>query len=84
VIRAGTTNAYAEVEFGRLKEHPPFDAEGLRAEFLARLRRIPNVAINNDQITKYPGVRFSVLAQADSLARFLDSLDWVVAEIRKT
>lgn len=84
VIRAGTANAYAEVEFARLKDSPPFQDVPQRQALLARLRQIPGVAISDDSIDKYPGIRFAILAQGDALKQFLDCLDWVVTEIRRS
>jgi hypothetical protein len=83
LVRAGDSNAYAEIEFGRLKENPPFSEETLRKQLLAQLRRIPGVSIKDDAITRYPTIKFSTLNQGDSLKQFLECMDWVIADIRK-
>jgi hypothetical protein len=73
-----------EIQFKLLQSRPPFDAESKRQEILNRLNQIPGFNIPADAITRFPKVELSVLKNEDSLKQFLEVLDWVVQEIKKS
>ena len=73
-----------EVQFQYLKRHPPFDSESKRKELLDRLNRIPGFSIPDDAITRRPNVYLAALKNEDALDQFLEALNWVVQEIRKS
>lgn len=83
-IRTGFTNAYVEFQFGRLKDAPPFNNPAKRSELLRRLNDIPGVSISEEQSTKYPGVPLAVLSKDGVLRKFIETLDWVLTEIKTT
>ncbi len=73
-----------EIQFKLLQSRPPFDAESKRQEILNRLNQIPGFNIPADAINRFPKVELSVLQNEDSLKQFLEVLDWVVQEIKKS
>lgn len=81
-VRTGFKNPYAEVQFGPLKDSPAFSAVEKRAELQRLLNAIPGVRIKDDELTKYPGVRLSLLTNGQELRRFLDALEWVVGQLK--
>ncbi|MBI4505503.1 MAG: hypothetical protein HY691_08210 [Chloroflexi bacterium] len=81
-VRTGYTNAYVEIELGSLKNAPPFQDESRRVEFLGRLNVIPNVSMPQDAINGYPSIRLSALKNQAVLEKFLEVLDWAIAEIK--
>ena len=72
-----------EIYFQWLKSAPPFDDEGLRREFLARLNTVDGISLPPDAIGRRPGVKLAPLAADDRLQRLLDALDWAVAKIKQ-
>ncbi|NMC18730.1 MAG: hypothetical protein GYA38_10120 [Chloroflexi bacterium] len=73
-----------EIQFKWLQRRPPFDAESKRKELLDRLNQIPGFDIPIDAIARFPKVDLSALKNEDSLKQFLDVLDWVVQEAKKS
>lgn len=60
----------------------PFNDEAKRLELLDRLNQIPGVKIPRDDITRRPSFPLSLLRDEIALKRFLETLDWYVAEIK--
>jgi len=73
-----------EIKFKMLQSRPPFDTESKRQEILNRLNQIPGFNIPADAIIRFPKVELSVLKNEESLMQFLEVLDWVVQEIKKS
>jgi hypothetical protein len=73
-----------EIQFKALQNRPPFDAESKRKELLDRLNQIPGFDIPTDAISRRPNVYLSLLKDENSLKQFLETLDWVVQEIKKS
>ena len=73
-----------EIQFKLLQSRPPFDAESKRQEILNRLNQIPGFNIPADAITRFPKVELSMLKNEDTLKQFLEVLDWVIQEIKKS
>jgi hypothetical protein len=46
------------------------------------LNELPGVGISPDKITKRPNVPLSVLTDDASMAKFLETLDWMIQEIK--
>jgi len=76
------TIGYIQINFGYMPNLPPFDDETKRLEFLKRLNEIPGVDIPADAITKFPNITSSALKDEPILQRFLETLDWVVQQIK--
>jgi hypothetical protein len=73
-----------EIQFQWLQIKPPSDAESKRKELLDRLNQIPGVNIPADAITRRPSIFLSALKDENALRQFLETLDWVVQEIKKS
>ncbi|MBI4344100.1 MAG: hypothetical protein HY555_00770 [Euryarchaeota archaeon] len=71
-----------EVQFQVMKTRPPFDNDSKRLELLRRLNEIPGITIPTDAITRRPKIPLSSLRNATSLSQFLETLDWVLQEIK--
>lgn len=71
-----------EIQFQWLKVRPPFDSEEARMELLKRLNHIPGVEIELSGITRRPPIRLSSLVEHHGTDRLLETLSWVVTEIR--
>jgi len=70
------------VPFGYMMSRPPFDEESKRLELLRRLNQISGVNIPKDKMDKFPGIRISVLKDKTAFGQFMETLDWIVQEIR--
>ena len=78
------TGDYVNIQFGTLKNNPPFSDETKRLEILHRLNQIPGISIPNNAIDKYPSIALTKLRSESSLRQFLKVLDWVISEIKLT
>lgn len=77
------TSGTVQVQFGMMKERPPFDDEARRLDLLDRLNKLPDVAIPPNRITTYPSISLSALEDATPLHEFLSVFDSVLQEIRQ-
>jgi hypothetical protein len=77
-----STNGSLMMAFGNLKLSRPFDDDSKREELRQRLNRIAGVAIPPDAIGKYPTFPLTTLKEPTAMKLFLETLDWVTAEIR--
>lgn len=73
-----------EIQFQWLMTKPPFNDEMKRKELLNRLNQIPGVEIPEKAITRRPNIFLSKFKEASSLAQLLETLDWVVQEIKSS
>ena len=71
-----------EIQFQFMKERPYFDKDENRHELRRRLNAIPGIAIPEDGISRRPSIDLSVLADAERLKGFLDTLDRALEGIR--
>jgi hypothetical protein len=71
-----------EIQFQWLQSKPPFDDKSKRIELLGRLNRIPGIDIPVDAITRRPNVYLSIFKNESALEQFLETLDWVIQEIK--
>jgi len=71
-----------EVQFQHILKGPAFALEDQRREFQRRLNAIPGVTIPDDGLARRPGLPMNLLAEPASMRTFLQTLDWVVTEIR--
>lgn len=82
------TSGSVEIQFQHLARehayasHHPFLSEEKRLELLQRLNDIPDVSLPPTSITKRPNIPLSTLFAPEARRRFLDTLDWLVAELR--
>lgn len=77
------TSGSVEVCFQHFANKPPFDAVEKREELRTRLNEIEEVAITPDRIDGKPQFPIKVLCNPERLKKFIECMDWVVAEIRK-
>ena len=56
----------------------------MRLEFLSRLNGIEGVSISADKVTKSPWFYLSLLKGEAAMEQFLDTLDWVMKEIKRS
>jgi len=78
------TYGKVEIQFQWLLKRPPFDAESKRKELLDQLNTISSINIPPEAITRRPNISLSALNNDDTLKQFLEVLDWVVQEIKKS
>ncbi|MDM7939610.1 MAG: hypothetical protein QUS07_04630 [Methanothrix sp.] len=71
-----------EILFQRMMIRPPFSDETLRKELLSRLNQIPGVSIPENATTRRPNIFLSLFSDTSSLKQLLETLDWVVDEIK--
>ena len=71
-----------EIQFQWLMNKSPFNDEMKRKEILKRLNQIPGVEIPKKAITRRPNIFLSTFKDASSLGQLLETLDWVVQEIK--
>ena len=61
---------------------PPFAEQAKRNEIAQRLSAI-GVSITEEALKKRPAFGLSVLTEPNALAKFLETFDWVLSEIKK-
>ncbi len=71
-----------EIQFQWLMNKSPFNDEMKRKELLKRLNQIPGVEIPEKAITRRPNIFLSTFKDASSLRQLLETLDWIVGEIK--
>jgi hypothetical protein len=76
------TSGYVSIQFGYMQNFQPFSDETKRLELLRRLNEMSGVAIPADAITRFPSITLSTLKDEVILQQFLETLDWVVQEIK--
>jgi hypothetical protein len=69
-----------EVLFQFMKERLPFSDEKKRRELLGQLNQLPGVKITDDRINGRPSIPLELLSKEPVLRRFLDVLDWCIAQ----
>jgi len=73
-----------EIQFQWLMNKSPFNDEMKRKELLNRLNQIPGVEIPEKAITRRPNIFLSKFKEDSSLTKLLETLDWVVQEIKSS
>jgi len=73
-----------EIQFQWLMNRSAFGDETKRRELLSRLNQIPGVSIPEDAITRRPNIFLSTFKDTSSLRQLLETLDWVVQEIKSS
>lgn len=76
------TYGIIDVPFGYMTSRPPFDDESKRLELSHRLNQIPGVIIPDDRIDRFPRFKISVLNDETAFGQFIETLNWIVKEIR--
>ena len=77
------TSGRVQVQFQYVKTKPPFDDDALREELRQRFNEIQGVSIPSDGIELRPSIPFEVLKAEEGMERLLETLDWMVEEIKK-
>lgn len=75
-VRTGYAAGYVQFQFAVMT--PPFDREEMIAELVRRVKEATGQSIRAD--AKYPSMRLAELEPGDRLARFLEVLDWILAQ----
>jgi len=70
------------VEGGFLYHQPPFDDEPVRHPLLRRLNEMPGTSISVAKITMRPTISLGLLKEDAVIEQFLETLDWIIEEIR--
>ncbi len=78
------TSGTVEIYFQWYQHKQPFETEEKRLEILRRLNEIDGIQIPTDAINKRPNIKLSLLAEENSLEKFLSVFDWMLEEIRKS
>ncbi|MCX6674275.1 MAG: hypothetical protein NTY37_10915 [Methanothrix sp.] len=73
-----------EIQFQWLMNRSAFSDETKRRELLNRLNQTPGVNIPENVITRRPNIFLSTFKDASSLQQLLETLDWVVQEIKSS
>jgi len=76
------TYGTVEIQFQEMKKKPPFDSQSLRNDLLARLNKMPNVALPPDSVGRRPSIPLSVLKEPATMTGFLAAMDWYLEQIR--
>lgn len=76
------TNGVVQMQFQMMRSRPPFHDESKRLELMRRLNLIPGVTIAIDAIKKYPSIPLLRLKDDAALKQFLETLEWVIQEIK--
>lgn len=78
------TYGSVEILFNRMavRQNAPFDSPEKRLELLRQLNEIAGVNLPADGINRRPAVPLAALVNADSLAKFLSAMEWVVREVK--
>ena len=76
------TYGTVEIQFQHILKVPAFSSDEQRRELQHRLNAIPGVAIPDEGLTKRPNIRMALLSDPESMKMFINTLDWVVSEIR--
>ena len=71
-----------DIQFGYIKNYPPFVSEEKRLEFLNMINSIQDVNISPDRITKFPSFPLVLLKDEKSFNQFITALEWFEKEIR--
>jgi hypothetical protein len=72
------------IEMRRLKNHSPFDNAENRDMLFKRIENIPGLKITEAGMEGFPKIPVSSLTDEKQLLSFIDTLDWIVSEIRAT
>ncbi len=76
------TDGSLSMQFYSLKRRRPFTENPKLSELRVRLNKIPGIAIALDDASDYGDLPLTVLTNGQALAGFLETLNWLVQEIR--
>lgn len=77
------TSGTGDIQFQYLVNHPPFDKEEKRSELLDRLNEIPGFSIPQNSLRKRPPFPLKALINPKSLQLFIDTMNWVIDEVKR-
>jgi hypothetical protein len=72
------------VQMRWLRESVPFDDDRKRQELCQRLNAIPGVNVAQERMIGFPRILLQTLRNEGSLKAFLDTMTWVVQQLRVT
>jgi len=73
-----------ELYFRYYRNKPPFTSEERRIEIVQKLNRIEGVDLGDDAARRLPTIPLSVLLTDAGFHSFVDTMEWMIEEIRKT
>jgi hypothetical protein len=76
------TYGTVEVGFQYAKPYPPFDNEGMRREWLKRLKGIDDKALSADSFNRRPNFPLTALADEKKFQQFVDTMAWVIKQLQ--
>ena len=71
-----------DIQFGYIKNYPPFLSDDKRLVFLNKINSIQGLGISSDKITKFPSFPLVLLKDEQSFNQFIKALEWFESEIR--
>jgi len=77
------TSGTGDIQFQYLLNHSPFDQEVKRRELLNRLNAIPGIAIPENGLRRRPSFPLKALIPEKSLLAFINTMDWIIKEVKK-
>ena len=72
------------VQMRWLRENPPFDDPSKRAELLNRLAAVSGLRMTESGIDGFPKIPIASLSSDEEFLRLVETLEWIVTEIRST
>lgn len=73
------------VQFGYMKDRPPFDSRELRLELCHRLNQIDGVALAKEVVEgKYPSIPLILFKDEERMRQLIDVLEWAFGEVSKS
>jgi hypothetical protein len=75
------TSGIFQIEMANLKDKPPFDRTEKRKEFYDRLRQLPGVQLNSENLDGLPSADLGPLENQAVLNQFLEIYGWARDEI---
>lgn len=77
-----TGNPKVEISFQHMKVKPFGDLKW-RKKLIEKINEVPGLHIEEDRISKRPGIPFETLKNAESMRGFLKALDWAVDSVKE-
>jgi len=79
----GYKGGYVEIPLaGSGMQVAPFDNPDRKLELVRRLNAIPGIAIAED-LGRFPGIEFAVLANGNRLEKFIEVMDWALELVKE-
>jgi hypothetical protein len=78
-----TTGGFIQIPFRTFQTYEPFNTAANREQLRIKLNEaIPGLKLQQESINRYPNIRCSQLINPEVLNKFLEVMDWAVAQIK--